>query len=87
MLIMATKAAAQYGGGGSTTGSGSGSRIYTLPKGGYSSATGAGIGAAAPAGATARFLALHYHGRVIGCVHTGQDSLRLLDQSKNKSYA
>lgn len=91
MFIMASKAAAQYGGGGGTsggtTGSGSGSGTYTAPKGGYSSATGAAIGAGAAAGATALFLALHYHGRVIGCVQTGQDGLRLLDESKNRSYA
>jgi hypothetical protein len=62
---MATKAAAQYGGGGDTTGRGSGSGTYNAPEGGYRSATGAGIAAGAATGATALFLALHDHGRVI----------------------
>lgn len=91
--IMVSKAAAQYGGGGGasggggTNGSGSGSGTYTPPKGGYSSATGATIGAGAAAGATALILALHYRGRVNGCVQPGEEGLRLLDENKNKSYA
>jgi hypothetical protein len=88
-LIMVGEAAAQYGGGGGTSGggSGSGNGTYVPPKGGYSSATGAAVGASAAAGATGLFLALHYRGRVVGCVQPGEDGLRLLDESKNKSYA
>jgi len=88
-FIMAGKAVAQYGGGTSGGGggtSGGGSGPYTPPKGGYSSATGAGIGAGAAAGATALFLALHYRGRVTGCVQPAEDGLRFLDEGKNKSY-
>jgi hypothetical protein len=78
-----------YGGGGGTSGggSGSGNGTYVPPKSGYSSATGAVVGASAAAGATGLFLALHYRGRVVGCVQPGEDGLRLLDESKNKSYA
>jgi hypothetical protein len=84
-FIMAGKAAAQYGGG--TSGGGSGNGTYVPPKGGYSSATGAAVGAGAAAGTTGLFLTLHYGGRVVGCVQPGEDGLRLLDESKNKSYA
>ena len=88
-FIMAGEAAAQYGCGGGTSGggSGSGTGTYVPPKGGYSSATGAAVGAGAAAGATALFLTLHYRGRVGGCAQPGEDGLRLLDESKNKSYA
>lgn len=82
LFLTAGQAAAQYGGGG-----GSGNGTYVPPKGGYSSATGAGIGAGAAAGAGALFLALHYHGRVTGCVQPGANGLRLLDDKNNKSYA
>ena len=83
LFLTAGQAAAQYGGG--TGGLGNGT--YVLPKGGYSSATGAAIGAGAAAGAGALFLALHYHGRVTGCVQPGANGLRLLDERNNKSYA
>ena len=89
LFLTAGQAAAQYGGGGGTgggTGS-SGNGTYVPPKGGYSSAIGAGIGAGAAAGAGALFLALHYHGRVTGCVQPGDNGLRLLDDKNNKSYA
>ncbi len=84
LFLTAGQAAAQYGGGGGTGGSGNGT--YVPPKGGYSSAAGAGIGAGAAAGAGALFLALHYHGRVTGCVQPGDNGLRLLDDKNNKSY-
>lgn len=90
LALTASHAAAQYGGGGGTGGGtgGSGGGTYTPPKGGYSSATGAGIGAGAAAGAGLVFLALHYHGRVTGCVQPGDNgALRLLDDKNNKSYA
>lgn len=82
LFLTAGPAAAQYGGGG-----GSGNGTYVPPKGGYSSATGAGIGAGAAAGAGALFLAVHYHGRITGCVQPGANGLRLLDDKNNKSYA
>lgn len=84
-LLVANQAAAQYGGGGGTMGGGT--PTYTPPKGGYSSAKGAGIGAGAAAGAGVLFLALHHRGYVAGCVETGEDGLRLLDEKKNRSYA
>ena len=84
LFLTAGQANAQYGGGGGTGGSGNGT--YVPPKGGYSSATGAAIGAGAAAGAGAVFLALHYHGRVTGCVQPGASGLRLLDDKNNKSY-
>ncbi len=89
LFLTASQAAAQYGGGGGTGGTGSsGGGTYVPPKGGYSSATGAGIGAGAAAGATALFLVIHYHGRVTGCVQPGDNgALRLLDDKNNKSYA
>ena len=89
VFLTAGQAFAQYGGGGgSSGGGGTGSGgTYTAPKGGYSSATGAGIGAGAAAGVGALFLALQYHGRLTGCVQPGDDGLRLLDEKNNKSYA
>jgi hypothetical protein len=86
-LVGAGQAAAQYGGGGGTGGGGTGTGTYTAPPGGYSSAKGAGIGAGAAAGVGVVFLALHYHGRVTGCVQPADDGLRLLDEKNNKSYA
>ena len=90
LLLGAGQAVAQsgYPGGGTGGGGGTGSGTYTAPAGGYSSAAkGAGIGAGAAAGAGVLFLALHYHGRVTGCVQPGDDGLRLLDEKNNKSYA
>lgn len=84
-LLAADQAVAQYGGGGGTMGGGTPG--YTPPKGGYSSAKGAGIGAGAAAGVGVLFLALHHRGYVTGCVETADDGLRLLDEKKNKSYA
>lgn len=84
-LLAASQAAAQYGGGGGTMGGGTPG--YTPPKGGYSSAKGAGIGAGAAAGAGVLFLALHHRGFVTGCVQPAEDGLRLVDEKKNLSYA
>jgi hypothetical protein len=84
-VLVASQAAAQYGGGGGTMGGGTPG--YTPPKGGYSSAKGAGIGAGAAAGAGALFLALHHRGYVTGCVQPTEDGLRLVDEKKNQSYA
>ena len=84
-LLAADQAVAQYGGGGGTMGGGTPG--YTPPKGGYSSAKGAGIGAGAAAGVGVLFLALHHRGYLTGCVESAEDGLRLLDEKKNESYA
>lgn len=88
-LFAAGQAAAQYGGGGGGTGGGgTGTGTYTAPPGGYSSAAkGAGIGAGAAAGVGVLFLAMHYHGRVTGCVQPADDGMRLLDEKNKKTYA
>lgn len=87
-LLAGSQAFAQYGGGGGMGGTGtSGGGTYTPPKGGYSSSTGIGIGAGAAAGVGVLFLAMHYHGRVTGCVQPGEDGLRLVEDKKNTSYA
>jgi hypothetical protein len=83
ICLAASQAAAQYGGGGGTPGSPG----YTPPAGGYSSAKGAAIGAGAAAGVGALFLALHYRGRLTGCVQPGDDGMRLVDEKNNKTYA
>lgn len=89
VLLGAGQAAAQYGGGGGTGGGGTGGGgTYTPPAGGYSSAAkGAGIGAGAAAGVGVLFLAMHYHGRVTGCVQPADDGMRLLDEKNKKTYA
>ncbi|HEV2196650.1 MAG TPA: hypothetical protein VGR55_13785 [Candidatus Acidoferrum sp.] len=85
-LFAAGQAAAQYGGGAGMGGTGTGT--YTAPPGGYSSAAkGAGIGAGAAAGVGVLFLAMHYHGRVTGCVQPADDGMRLLDEKNKKTYA
>jgi len=86
-FVCAGRASAQYGGGGTGSGSGGGSGTppYVAPKGGYGSGAAAGIGAGAAAGAGAIFLALHYHGRVTGCVQTAEDGLRFVDDRKGVS--
>ena len=88
-LVCAGRASAQYGGGTGGTGSGGGSGTppYVAPKGGYGSGAAAGIGAGAAAGAGAIFLALHYHGRVTGCVQNAEDGLRFVDDKKGVSYS
>ena len=88
-LFAAGQAAAQYGGGGGTGGGGTGGGgTYTPPPGGYSSAAkGAGIGAGAAAGVGVFFLAMHYHGRVTGCVQPADDGMRLLDEKNKKTYS
>ena len=55
--------------------------------GGYGSGTAAGVGAGAAAGVGAIFLAVHYHGRVTGCVQNGDDGLRFIDDKKGVSYS
>jgi hypothetical protein len=89
MLLAASHAAAQYGGGtgGGTTGT-PGTPGYKPPSGGYGSGSGKaiGIGVGAAAGVGVLFLALHNHGNVTGCVQPADDGLRLVDEKKNKSY-
>ena len=87
VLFAAGQAAAQYGGGGGTGGGMAGGGTYTAPSGGYSSSKGAAIGAGAAAGVGTLFLALHYRGRITGCVQPSDDGLRLLDEKNNKTYA
>lgn len=86
-LLGAGQAAAQYGGGGGTGGGGTGTGTYTAPPGGYSSAKGAGIGAGAAAGVGVLFLAMHYHGRMTGCVEPAEDGLRIFDEKSKVTYA
>ena len=86
-LVCAGRASAQYGGGGTGSGGGSGTPPYVAPKGGYGSGAAAGIGAGAAAGAGAIFLAVHYHGRVTGCVQNAEDGLRFIDDKKGVSYS
>ena len=83
----ASTASAQYGGGTGGSGGGGGTPTYTPPKGGYGSGTAAGVGAGAAAGVGAIFLAVHYHGRVTGCVQNGDDGLRFIDDKKGVSYS
>lgn len=87
VFLAAGQAFAQYGGGGTGGGGTGSSGTYMAPKGGYGSATGAAIGAGAAAGVGTLFLALHYHGRMSGCVQPAADGLRLLDEKNDKSYA
>jgi hypothetical protein len=84
-FVCAGRASAQYGGGTGT--GGSGTPPYVAPKGGYGSGAAAGIGAGAAAGAGVLYLALHYHGRVSGCVQNGEDGLRFVDDKKGVSYS
>lgn len=42
---------------------------------------------AQPPGVGALFLAMHYHGRVTGCVQPADDGMRLLDEKNKKTYA
>lgn len=83
--FLAGSALAQYGGGGTGTGT-PGTPGYVPPKGGYGSGKAVGIGVGAAAGVGVLFLALHHHGAVTGCVRQTDDGLRLVDEKKNKSY-
>lgn len=89
VLLPVGQAAAQYGGGGGggTGTGGMGMGTYTAPKGGYSSATGAAVGAGAAGGAALLFLALHHRGMVTGCVLPAEDGLRLRADNGGKTYA
>ena len=84
--FLASSALAQYGGGGTGTGT-PGTPGYVAPKNGYGSGKAIGIGVGAAAGVGVLFLALHHHGAVTGCVQQTDDGLRLVDEKKNKSYA
>jgi hypothetical protein len=82
---LAAPALAQYGGGGSGSMGGTGG--YSAPKGGYSSATGIGIGAGVAAGATVAYLVLHNRHRVVGCVEPSADGNKLLNEKDKNTYA
>jgi hypothetical protein len=88
LLQMASQAHAQYGGGGgtgtgSTTGMGPGSGV---PSYGHGKAIGIGVGAAA-GGAGVLYLAMHHRGLASGCVQSGDDGLRLVNDKKHQTYA
>lgn len=59
---------------------------YTAPKGGYSSATGIGIGAGVAAGVAVAYLAFH-KASVVGCVQPSSDGLKLMNEKDKKTYA
>ena len=72
-----------YPGPGSTGGTGT----YTPPKGGYKSTTGIAIGAAAAAGVTVAYLALHNRGSVSGCVEAAGNGTQLVDPKSQRTFA
>lgn len=86
VLLVAALSYGQYGGGGMTGGT-SGSGTYTAPKGGYSSATGIGIGAAAAGGVAIAYLLVRSHRRMQGCVERPNGATTLVDEKDKKSYA
>lgn len=85
VLFLAIPAFAQYGGGGTSTGSSTGG--YTPPKGGYSSSTGIAIGAGAAAGVAVGYLALRNHGTIVGCVESSADGVKLMNEKDKNAYA
>jgi hypothetical protein len=87
---VSTSAFAQYGGGGMGGGTGGGKTpggVYKPPKGGYSSATGIGIGAGVAAGAALAYFALHNRGSVVGCVEQSGDGNKLVNEKDKNTYA
>ena len=90
-LFLGTPAFAQYGGGGSGTGTSAGGGmaggVYTAPKGGYSSSTGIAIGAGAAVAATVGYLALRSHRTIVGCVQPSTDGVKLLNEKDQNTYA
>jgi hypothetical protein len=88
-LVLTVSAAvfAQYPGG--TTGAGgtaTSGGVYTAPKGGYSSSTGAAIGAGAAAGLVAGYLVLRHRRSMVGCVEKSADGIRLVSEKNKKTY-
>ncbi len=85
-ILSAPAFAQTYGGGtGGTGGTGTGG-TYTAPKGGYSSSTGIGIGAAAAAGGVIAYLALR-KASIVGCVEQATDGMKLMNEKDKKTYA
>jgi hypothetical protein len=86
-LLLAVPALAQYGGGGTTTGTGGSTGTYTAPKGGYGSSAGIAVGAAAAAGVGVAYLALRHRGTIIGCVEPSSDGIKLMNEKDKDTYA
>jgi hypothetical protein len=88
VLGVSAAASAQYGGSGGTMGgsSGTSSGTYTAPKGGYSSATGAAIGAAAAGGAVVAILLLRNRGTMVGCLEQSAGQTKLVNEKSQKTY-
>lgn len=86
-VLLAAPAFAQYGGGGTTTGTGGATGTYTAPKGGYGSSTGIAIGAAAAAGVGITYLALRHRGTIVGCVQPSSDGIKLMNEKDKDTYA
>jgi hypothetical protein len=89
-LLLAVPTFAQYGGGGTTTGTGGTTGTYTAPKGGYGSSAGVAAGAAAAAGVGVAYLALRHHGTIVGCVEpssSSSDGIKLMNEKDKNTYA
>jgi hypothetical protein len=85
VMVCAGCAFAQYTGG--TTMPGTGSGVYTAPSGGYKSSTGIAIGAAAAAGVTVGYLVMHNRGSVSGCVASRDNGqMQLIGKNPADTY-
>src|SRR5713101_8089233 len=82
ILLLATTAFAQYGGGG-TPGTTPGSPSST-PSYGHAKAIGIGVGAAA-AGVGVAYLITHRASKVTGCTEMADDGLHLTDEKTNRT--
>ena len=88
--VISASAFGQYGGGGMGGGTGSGTTtagVYTPPRGGYSSATGIGIGAGVAAGAAVLYLVMHNRASLVGCVQSGNDRTTLINEKDKRTYS
>jgi hypothetical protein len=87
---ISTTAFAQYGGGGTTTGAGTGG--YTPPKGGYSAGTGIAIGAAVAAAVGVALLVRHRHhaaqphASLVGCTQSAQSGFSVTNEKDHQTY-
>lgn len=86
-LAVAAAGFAQYNGGNPGMGGTTSNGVYTPPKGGYKSSTGAAIGGAAAAGVVATYLVLRNHKSVVGCVEKSSDGTKLMNEKDKKTYA
>src|ERR1700730_1769349 len=84
-VLLPGPASAQYGSGG--TASGTNTRDYTPPQGGYGSKTAIGTGVGAAAGADVLYLALRHRGSVTGCAGQADDGLTLVDAKNEQTYS